>query len=358
MYTTCTECHRQFRIRADQLNAAEGQVMCGYCGNQFNALENLSDTANAVEQTEFSSNASSIDNDVLASIEKEIEEENKITPEVEPPAQLNETKPEKNVELRPLRSEKDKVIDSVTAAEILKTADSNNDLDTVDDEPIKMVQEDDDLESLIQDLTVVKVGQDEFEEALASEPTINDNTYTFDEDFQTNEYPVDLYDEDSETSGQASTILWWCLGIILFIALVAQLAWFQRDKIMQQYPQVVTYYNQLCAKLNCKVYRTKDFSKLRIINRDVRLHPAYQNSLLVNAVMENQGDNKVPYPNIQLSLFDTNGEMVSYRRFKPEEYLEDNINIAEGMETNSPIHFVMELSGYDDNAVSFEFDFY
>jgi predicted Zn finger-like uncharacterized protein len=43
MFTDCPECRRQFRIRADQLAAAGGEVRCGFCGRQFNALDRLRD---------------------------------------------------------------------------------------------------------------------------------------------------------------------------------------------------------------------------------------------------------------------------------------------------------------------------
>lgn len=43
MITICPSCNRQFRIYARQLSAASGQVQCGFCGAQFNALERLHD---------------------------------------------------------------------------------------------------------------------------------------------------------------------------------------------------------------------------------------------------------------------------------------------------------------------------
>jgi len=44
MFTDCPGCARQFHIRATQLSAANGEVKCGYCGKQFNALAYLRDT--------------------------------------------------------------------------------------------------------------------------------------------------------------------------------------------------------------------------------------------------------------------------------------------------------------------------
>ncbi len=56
MFTDCPGCARQFRIRAEQLSAAEGLVKCGYCGEQFSALGRLRDAplprAGKAEHTE------------------------------------------------------------------------------------------------------------------------------------------------------------------------------------------------------------------------------------------------------------------------------------------------------------------
>lgn len=43
MITVCTSCRRQFRIKAEHLSRARGLVQCGFCGEQFNALDNLYD---------------------------------------------------------------------------------------------------------------------------------------------------------------------------------------------------------------------------------------------------------------------------------------------------------------------------
>lgn len=43
MITACPSCQRQFRIYAQQLSVAKGLVQCGFCGEQFNALDRLYD---------------------------------------------------------------------------------------------------------------------------------------------------------------------------------------------------------------------------------------------------------------------------------------------------------------------------
>jgi predicted Zn finger-like uncharacterized protein len=43
VFTDCPNCFRQFRLGAAHLSAAAGEVRCGFCGAQFNALSRLRD---------------------------------------------------------------------------------------------------------------------------------------------------------------------------------------------------------------------------------------------------------------------------------------------------------------------------
>ena len=45
MYTQCPDCATVFRVTAEALRAAQGDVRCGVCSTSFNALENLSEQA-------------------------------------------------------------------------------------------------------------------------------------------------------------------------------------------------------------------------------------------------------------------------------------------------------------------------
>ena len=47
MFTQCSQCETVFKLSADVLRAASGQVRCGNCGEVFNALARLAEDANA-----------------------------------------------------------------------------------------------------------------------------------------------------------------------------------------------------------------------------------------------------------------------------------------------------------------------
>ena len=61
MFTQCSQCETVFRLSADALRAAGGQVRCGRCGEVFNALARLAEDSNG-----FTKGDSSLDQETRA----------------------------------------------------------------------------------------------------------------------------------------------------------------------------------------------------------------------------------------------------------------------------------------------------
>lgn len=261
MFTNCPACNRQYRIRASQLSAAQGQVRCGYCGEQFNALERLSDK-----------------------------------PVYIAPVVSTETEMDATLE----------VIEEAFTAEHIEATEGEN--YEPDPEP-------------------------EFD------------------------IPEILRGEEIKVTSKASVFAWSVGTLLLLLIIVLQVAWFNRDYLLEKYPETKPWAQKICDRLQCELIRNHSISNIKLLNRDVRLHPHYSNTLLVNASMANQAGKIQPYPRIQFSLFDTSGKMIASRIFTPGEYLDNSIDIKKGMPSNQPVHFVLELTGPMDNAVSFEFGF-
>ena len=169
--------------------------------------------------------------------------------------------------------------------------------------------------------------------------------------------PDELREELPAKRSLFATISWGLGAVLLLIIIIAQLFWFNRDELLLRFPQLEPVVREVCDRLQCETIRYKDISLIKLINRDVRNHPLYEGSLLVNATMANKSETIQPFPLIQLALFNTGGQVIGYREFKPEEYLDDSISIQAGMLPESPIHFVLEVSGQTKDAVSFEFHF-
>jgi len=166
--------------------------------------------------------------------------------------------------------------------------------------------------------------------------------------------------EESEPprSSPMRRLFWSVFILVLVVAVLLQVAWFQRDAILERYPKLTPWARRICELVQCDLIRHRDLSAIKLINRDVREHPRFENALLVNATMSNQSQTRQPYPNVQLVLFDTNGDQIAYRDFRPEDYLDSSIDILDGMAPGVPVHFVLEVTGPTAGAVSFEFNFY
>jgi len=305
MFTDCPSCNRQFRISAGQLSAAHGQVKCGYCGTQFSALERLHDEPMPAQRPADLSNAIPSAPD---------------TDEPEPEFDIPEAQPDTGSAGEP--AEEQQWVPQPPAADTPRSVHGN--------EP--------DQHENITDFQEYKSSG----ASLAADPAALAEM---------------LLDEPEYKTGKRAR-WWWAAGAVLvLIAGMIQFFWFQRDEVLSRYPVLMPWVEKLCARFDCKVIRFRDPSAIKLINRDVREHPRYEHALLVNATMSNQSRKRQPYPDIRLSLYDTEGSLIAHRVFTPDDYLDDSIDIAQGMAPNIPVHFVLEVTGPTEGAVSFEFKF-
>jgi predicted Zn finger-like uncharacterized protein len=276
MYTDCPDCRRQFRVRAAQLSSARGQVRCGCCGRQFDALERLRDEPLPA-----------------------------MTP---PPAVAAQPAPAQH-----------------------ETPAQHGKPPPTPPAPVFEPVDDDDDE--------------------ASETGGGPRT-------DPNARSILLPDLEEEAPPPRRFRALWATALVVLILLAAlQVAWFQRDYLLTRFPRLAPWVQRLCEEIGCSVIRHRDLNAMRIVNRDVRLHPLYQDSLLVNATVQNGAALVQPWPDVQLVLYDTAGRPVAYRRFPPAEYLDDSIDVRRGMKPGESTHFVLEVTGAMEGAVSFEFGF-
>ena len=316
MFTDCPACSRQFRIRASQLATAEGLVQCGFCGRQFNALERLYDTPLPVA--------------------------------AEPPEQL----------AREEIGEPDFHIPQVEATVIEKNEPQTTGTDEDDDFDIQLPDPEAERQAPGERNFTFEIADQALITPAAETTTESTLEKTPDPDTAA-EYPFPeaLASEEKPATSTLSKVFWSSGVIFLLLIAIVQAAWFQRDLLLSHYPELMPYARQLCAQLDCKLIRYRNISAIKLLNRDVRVHPRYEEALLVNATITNLSTYTQRFPTIMLSLFDNNGEVIAYRQIPPADYLDSSIDEEAGMAFDSPIHVVFEVANASTDAVSFEFDF-
>lgn len=115
--------------------------------------------------------------------------------------------------------------------------------------------------------------------------------------------------------------LWaWVAVPLLTLALLLQIALADRTRLAADpvwRPRIAA----LCLVLRCSLPPWREPAALKLTSRDLRPHPTLPGVLVVSATFRNDAPFEQPWPQLQLSLQNLDGESLGLRRFAPREYL-------------------------------------
>lgn len=97
---------------------------------------------------------------------------------------------------------------------------------------------------------------------------------------------------------------------------------------------------------------------IQIISRDLHPHPTVDRAVVVSAVLVNRGERTIPYPVLEVRLFDASQQPVAQRRFEPAEYLDESDSLDSGMQPDVLLPVVLELATEGTPPAGFQFLFY
>lgn len=322
MITRCSHCGAWFRVYAEQLAAAGGHVTCGECDGVFNALPTLVEENPLAPAALHESDASA------------------------PPASTNTAAPED------AGSEPESV--AATPAPAPAPAPPPAATESANLTP-SAVQQDEPGGTSVTLQTATDITEAAADEALFDELAGSA------ESLAVADAPEVLREELAALSGSSNkrgwpALMWTITLTSLCLLLLAQLAFFERELLVRQFPAAQPVVAKACTYLPC--ISTKQSNRgIQLTARDVRDHPQYRDALLVNATVLNTTEQALPFPLIELRLRNAVGEVIGARRFAPGEYLDDSIAIDAGMPPAKSVYLVMELGGDASRASSFEFNF-
>lgn len=146
------------------------------------------------------------------------------------------------------------------------------------------------------------------------------------------------------------------LILLLMFTAFLQYMYMGKDELARDY-RWRPWVESLCNAFDCEVPMKRNLSSLRLLSRDVVVHPKSKELLLIQATLVNTARFRQLYPVLQLKLSNQNGETIAMRRFKPEEYLEPDANIEFGMEPQTPVTLSLEVVKPQTEVTAFQFKF-
>lgn len=117
------------------------------------------------------------------------------------------------------------------------------------------------------------------------------------------------------------TAAWLAGSLLLALLLLAQAAYFFAAELARD-ARLRPWLAQYCAQLGCSLRAPGGTAAVELAQTSVAPHPRYENALRLRAVLVNRTAMAQPYPLLEVSLTDSEGNMLARRAFTAAQYLE------------------------------------
>jgi len=140
----------------------------------------------------------------------------------------------------------------------------------------------------------------------------------------------------------------WAVGcLLLLIVLLAQAAYFFRTELAAKLPGLKPVLTSYCGLLQCTVPLPQKADLVSIESSDLEADPAHANVIILNALLRNHAPYAQAYPNLELTLTDTQDKALARRTFHPVEYLKQGEDEKPGLAANRELSVKLNLDTTD-----------
>jgi len=153
-----------------------------------------------------------------------------------------------------------------------------------------------------------------------------------------------------------SGIVWKIIGsliaLVLFVALIAQVAWWQRETVMVYWPASQPLFAQACEQIGCVVAPPRDIDGLQIENSGLRQVDG-SHKLELKLSLRNRFDVAIAYPALELTLLDDKNNVAIRRVLWPQDYARPGTVIGAGLAARSTQPVIVRLDTGDAVAANY-----
>lgn len=355
MLTQCPNCQTIFRVTREILRVADGQVRCGRCQRQFDALERL------IEENEQEIESSRPRTGLTSSPEQEsIQVE-------EPPTHEDITMEGRHIEI------------SGTYRMPARYGDGEGELEEKTVEEWVEIEEDD-VSALDQDVSTEHDASDADSDldvgSAAAQDQIEDELA--DEDLSAAAHPLPARVTGSPRFAYGKAVpkptepgpdaelfapvkrarqsaIWRFLFVPLVLLLIAQ--WVHSNRAtLARHPTIGEPLLSVYRALGVSLTPNWDLHAYQIRQWGVISNPDSPGTLRVRATITNLADFAQPYPLLKLVLEDRWGDQVRAREFEPGEYLDPTISPKRMMSPSQQVNATIAIVDPGPDAEGFRFD--
>lgn len=150
-------------------------------------------------------------------------------------------------------------------------------------------------------------------------------------------------------------VLFWGIGsLLLVIALLVQAVVFYGAQLVRAQPALKPAIERACRTLPCRYRLVIDMHRLDLVDSAVTPHPRYDRALRVQATLVNRAEYVQPYPLLEVTLLNSQGQVVARRAYKPSEYLPKPQRVEAGLLPQVAVAVKLDITGPGTEASGYE----
>ena len=149
--------------------------------------------------------------------------------------------------------------------------------------------------------------------------------------------------------------VYWAAGCTLLVLLFAgQALIFYGHSFARQTPMLRPVVAALCDPLPCRKLPPIDMRRMDLVETRVAPHPRYDKALRVKATLVNRAESVQRYPVLEVSLIDSQGQLVARRTYRPHEYLNKPETIQQGLLPQVAVNVQLDITSPGAQASGYE----
>ena len=163
------------------------------------------------------------------------------------------------------------------------------------------------------------------------------------------QFVEELTEEIPNAVPPASSRPWLSILMILLLtlALIAQTLYFYRVEIAARLPGLKPLLVEYCSLLDCTVALPHEVDLITIESSELESDPKQSNIVTLHVLIHNSAPFAQAYPNVELTLTDTQDHALARRTYQPKDYLKPSDNALLGTPSNRDLNINLHLDTTD-----------
>ena len=159
--------------------------------------------------------------------------------------------------------------------------------------------------------------------------------------------------EDAHKQKKSEVAVWAALIIAGILGLSGQYAWFNKDTLATNL-NLRPAYSLVCQLFDCELPTLVDVEAIKSIQLLVRSMPEQSEGLVVDSIIINEAPFSQPWPKLELTFSNINGQVVASRIFRPSEYLGGALAGSKEIPSGKPVRLSLEIVDPGQGAVNYQ----